>query len=142
MLNYPLHKAFYLINCSLNLSEVDGLMKIVLKVKKIVLAAVFLLAGCTDQQSATQIQPPPKHLEAAQAKAMQLCAGCHGPTGIGTTPLNPNLACQKKEYMVKQLQYYRNGSRSTHQPMTNIARLLSEEEVESISEWYSMTGCL
>ncbi|WBA85682.1 c-type cytochrome [Endozoicomonas sp. GU-1] len=117
-------------------------MKIVLKIKKIVPVAVFLLAGCTDQQSATQIQPPPQHLEAAQAKAMQLCAGCHGPTGIGTTPLNPNLACQKKEYMVKQLQYYRNGARTTHQPMSNIARLISEEEVESISEWYSITGCL
>ncbi|WP_257264194.1 c-type cytochrome [Endozoicomonas sp. ONNA2] len=117
-------------------------MKITLNIKKIVLATVFLLAGCTDQQSTTQIQPPPKHLEAAQAKAMQLCAGCHGPTGIGTTPLNPNLACQKKDYMVKQLQYYRNGTRATHQPMSNIARLISEEEVESISEWYSITGCL
>lgn len=130
------------INRSINLSEVGGLMKTVLKIKKIVPVAVFLLAGCTDQQSATQIQPPPKHLEAAQAKAMQLCAGCHGPTGIGTTPLNPNLACQKKEYMVKQLQYYRNGARTTHQPMSNIARLISEEEIESISEWYSITGCL
>lgn len=117
-------------------------MKIAFKIKKIVLAAVFLLAGCTDQQPATQIQSPPSHLEAAQAKAMQLCSGCHGPTGIGTTPYNPNLACQKKEYMVKQLQYYRDGSRSTHKPMNNIARLLSEQEVESISEWYSITGCL
>ena len=125
-----------------NYSEVGALMKIALKIKKIVPAALFLLTGCTEQQSATQIQSPPKHLEAAQAKAMQLCAGCHGPTGIGTTPFNPNLACQKKEYMVKQLQYYRNGSRSTHKPMSNIARLLSEEEIESVSEWYSIIGCL
>lgn len=117
-------------------------MNIAFNIRIIALATLFLLAGCTDQQPAAQTQAPPKHLEAAQAKAMQLCAGCHGPKGIGTAPFNPNLACQKKEYMVKQLQYYRNGSRTTHQPMSNIARLLTEEEVESVSEWYSITGCL
>ncbi|WP_020580944.1 c-type cytochrome [Endozoicomonas elysicola] len=117
-------------------------MNIAFNIRIIALATLFLLAGCNDQQSALQTQAPPKHLEAAKAKAMQLCAGCHGPQGIGTAPFNPNLACQKKEYMVKQLQYYRNGSRTTHQPMSNIARLLTEEEVASVSEWYSITGCL
>lgn len=81
-------------------------------------------------------------LQEAKAKAMVLCAGCHGPEGIGTTNFNPNLACQKKAYMIKQLNAYRDGTRTTHPPMTNIARMLSEEEVESISEWYSQTGCL
>ena len=103
------------------------------------LPIILFLAGCSDFRATTEVLP--ERLEAARDRAMTLCSGCHGPTGIGTASYNPNLACQKKEYMVKQLNYYRDGSRNTHQPMNNIARLLSEEEVENISEWYSITGC-
>lgn len=110
--------------------------------RKLLPVTVLLLAGCTESDPGSNALAVPEHLETAKARAMQLCAGCHGPAGIGTAPYNPNLACQKKEYMVNQLNYYRNGSRTTHQPMSNIARLLTEDEVESISEWYSITGCL
>ena len=107
--------------------------------KFIAVTTLFLVAGCDQAPPA----PPElsQHLAEAKAKAMVLCAGCHGPEGIGTADFNPNLACQKKVYMVKQLRAYRDGTRTTHPPMTNIARMLSEEEVESISEWYSQTGC-
>ncbi len=98
----------------------------------------LLISACSDQ---APTMATPSHLTAAKAKAMQLCAGCHGPQGIGTAPFNPNLACQKKVYMVKQLNDYRNGSRTSHLPMANIAKMLSENEVDSISEWYSITGC-
>jgi len=114
-------------------------MKITLSGRAVLLLITVLFAGCNDFRATSQVIP--EHLEAARTRAMVLCSGCHGPTGIGTAPYNPNLACQKKEYMVKQLNYYRDGSRTTHQPMNNIARLLSEDEVESISEWYSITGC-
>ena len=101
--------------------------------------ALGLMTGC-DLNSSKQPELSPE-LKEAKAKAMVLCAGCHGPQGIGTADFNPNLACQKKVYLMKQLQFYRDGTRTTHPPMTNIARMLSEEEVETISEWYSITGC-
>ncbi len=107
-------------------------MKATMKV--ITLVTLFLLIGCS--RPGTQEATPP-HLEAAKARAMQLCAGCHGAKGIGTAPFNPNLACQKKDYLVSQLGYYRDGTRTTHKPMSNIAKLLTEEEVHGISEWYS-----
>ena len=103
------------------------------------LPIILFLSGCSDFRSPTEVLP--ERLEAARDRAMALCSGCHGPAGIGTASYNPNLACQKKEYMVKQLNYYRDGSRTTHQPMSNVARLLSEDEIENISEWYSITGC-
>ena len=98
----------------------------------------LLISGCDPAPSPPELS---QQLADAKAKAMVLCAGCHGPEGIGTADFNPNLACQKKVYMVKQLNAYRDGTRTTHPPMTNIARMLSEEEVVSISEWYSITGC-
>ena len=109
--------------------------------RKFLLALFYLgiLPGC-DSNAPEQVELT-QELADAKAKAMVLCAGCHGPEGIGTADFNPNLACQKKVYLVKQLQYYRDGTRATHPPMTNIARMLSEEEVETISEWYSITGC-
>ena len=116
-------------------------MKITVQTRQIAILFILFLTGCTDPFSDTHSQVPPDHLKASQSKALQLCAGCHGPTGIGTASFNPNLACQKKEYMVKQLNYYRDGSRTTHRPMSNIAKLLTDEEVEFISEWYSITGC-
>ena len=99
----------------------------------------LMLTGCFEDKPAKTALPV--KLQEAKAKAMVLCAGCHGPEGTGTADFNPNLACQKKVYMVKQLRFYRDGTRATHPPMTNIARMLTEEEVDAISEWYSVTGC-
>lgn len=106
--------------------------------KFITIILLILAGGCDTSIPEPELSPA---LQEAKAKAMVLCAGCHGPEGIGTADFNPNLACQKKIYMVKQLNAYRDGTRTTHPPMTNIARMLSEEEVENISEWYSQTGC-
>ena len=101
----------------------------------------LLLGGCFFEDTPNKQPVLTPELEAARNKAMVLCSGCHGPEGIGTADFNPNLACQKKVYMVKQLKDYREGRRSNHIPMVNIARMLSEEEVELISEWYSLVGC-
>ena len=101
----------------------------------------LFLGGCVFEEPAKPGPPLSEELAAARDKAMVLCAGCHGPEGIGTADFNPNLACQKKVYMVKQLRDYREGRRENHIPMVNIAKMLSEEEVESISEWYSQVNC-
>ncbi|WP_252177085.1 c-type cytochrome [Endozoicomonas sp. 4G] len=103
-----------------------------------------LMAGCDLSGSKNSefrpVEMTPR-LEAAKNKALTLCSGCHGPDGIGTADFNPNLACQKKAYMVKQLNDYRDGLRGNHIPMVNIARMLTEEEVDAISEWYSLQRC-
>ncbi|KAA3632403.1 MAG: cytochrome c4, partial [Proteobacteria bacterium] len=47
----------------------------------------------------------------ATAKAKAVCAGCHGPNGISTNPMWPNLAGQKDQYLVKAMKEYRDGAR-------------------------------
>ncbi|WP_051785810.1 c-type cytochrome [Endozoicomonas numazuensis] len=118
-----------------------------MKKKVWLLSSLFtaaLLTGCdlsgdkSPEFRAIEMTP---RLEAAKNKALALCSGCHGPYGVGTADFNPNLACQKKMYMVKQLNDYRNGQRNNHIPMVNIAKMLTEEEVDAISTWYSLQRC-
>jgi cytochrome c553 len=108
------------------------------KIITIALISVFLLNGCFYDEK-PQGSDLPEHLQQAKRKALRMCAGCHGDTGIGTSPTIPNLAMQKKEYMIQQLTLYKKGKRNTHPPMSNIAKMLTDEEIQAISEWYSNT---
>ena len=110
--------------------------------RRIALSLIVLFtAACTDQKPNRPAIKMTPELTAARDRALQLCAGCHGPEGIGTADFNPNLACQKQFYMVKQLNDYREGKRTNHPPMTAISRMLSPQEVNSISLWYSLQDC-
>ncbi|MCW7554453.1 c-type cytochrome [Endozoicomonas gorgoniicola] len=103
--------------------------------------SILLLSGCSEPVSESPEISLSPQMQAARNKALVLCAGCHGPEGIGTADFNPNLACQKQVYLAKQLRDYREGRRSNHIPMVNIAKMLTEEEVDSISLWYSQLNC-
>jgi len=74
--------------------------------------------------------------KAATDKAKTLCAGCHGPEGISTNPLWPNLAGQKEQYLVKAMKDYREGSRSDP-TMAPLAQTLSDKEIEDLAAYYS-----
>ena len=58
---------------------------------------------------------------------------------LGTEVNQPpvaNIGGQQKQYLMKQLNAYRAGERE-HAQMTIIARMLSDEDVDNVSEWYS-----
>ena len=73
---------------------------------------------------------------AAKGKAETLCAGCHGPDGISTNPLWPNIAGQKEQYLVKAMQEYRSSARPDPN-MAAIAQGLSDEEIEDLAAYYA-----
>ena len=73
--------------------------------------------------------------QAGRAKA-QLCSTCHGPTGISVTPDAPHLAGQPLIYLVAQLRAYRSGARK-HEVMAVIAKTLTDDDISSISAWFS-----
>ena len=64
------------------------------------------------------------------------CVGCHGANGISANPLWPNLAGQKRAYLVKQLKAFRDGSRSDPM-MTPMAKPLSNADIENLAAYYS-----
>ncbi len=68
--------------------------------------------------------------------AKTLCAGCHGPDGISTNPIWPNLAGQKAEYTAIQLRAYRDGTRSDPN-MSGLAAPLSDAQIQALAEYYA-----
>lgn len=74
-------------------------------------------------------------VEAGQARAVT-CAACHGPEGRSVNPQWPSLAGQNAPYIVKQLQAYKEGSR-TDPLMTAQAQGLSEEDMRNLAVYYA-----
>jgi len=62
------------------------------------------------------------------------CAACHGQNGIGIIPLYPNLAGQKREYLIAQLRAFRDGSRK-NPIMSPMAVHLSDADIENVAAY-------
>ena len=75
-------------------------------------------------------------LMAGKAKAEATCQVCHGIDGRATVPMAANLSGQQKQYIIAQLEAYRSGKRR-HEQMNIIAKMLSDEDIENVAEWYS-----
>jgi cytochrome c553 len=75
-------------------------------------------------------------LAAGKAKAQAVCQTCHGLDGRATVPMTANLSGQQKEYIIAQLEEYRSGKRK-HEQMAIIAKMLSDDDIENVAEWYS-----
>jgi cytochrome c553 len=64
------------------------------------------------------------------------CAGCHGPVGISSNPMWPNLASQKEGYLVKQMKAFRDGTRKDPL-MVPMAKPLSDKDIDNLAAYYS-----
>ena len=62
------------------------------------------------------------------------CAACHGADGNSGTPGYPKLSQQHPEYLVKQLQEYKEGKRK-NAIMQGFAATLSTQDMKNIAYW-------
>lgn len=69
-----------------------------------------------------------------EARYTAVCAACHGADGNSGAPVNPKLAQQHPEYLVKQLQEFKSGKRPSP-IMQPIAQQLSDADMKNISAW-------
>ena len=74
-------------------------------------------------------------IAAGKARAA-ICAACHGTAGISPNDLWPNLAGQKKTYLVRQIKAFRDGDR-VDPMMAPMVRSLTDTDVENIAAYYS-----
>jgi cytochrome c553 len=72
---------------------------------------------------------------AGKVKAAQ-CTACHGAKGISPMGLYPNLAGQKEQYLAKQINDFRSGSRKDPTMQAMVAAL-SDDDVANISAFYA-----
>jgi cytochrome c553 len=69
-----------------------------------------------------------------EASFTAVCASCHGADGNSGTPVNPKLAQQHPEYLVKQLQEFKAGKRK-NPVMQGFAAALSDDDMKNIAYW-------
>jgi len=96
--------------------------------KVLVVAAVIAGVGAFSSVNAADAA-------AGKAKAA-VCAACHGAAGISASPLWPNLAGQKDQYMIKQLKAFKDGTRKDPL-MSPQAAALSDADMENLAAYFS-----
>ncbi len=77
---------------------------------------------------------------AAGKKKAAMCIACHGEDGIGKHQTWPNLAGQKKEYLISQMKAYRDGARKNDM-MTPMMVGLSNKDIVNLAVYYSSLSC-
>ena len=79
-------------------------------------------------------------LKVGKEKVQTICSACHGLDGVaasgGNSVIIPNLTAQHKDYLIAKLKDYKSG-KVNHPQMTIIAQMLTDDEIEYVSEWYS-----
>ena len=105
-----------------------------------VLAVPAMSAFANDEKAppaaapAVAAAPAKPDLTQGSAKFAAVCAACHGADGNSGTPANPKLAQQHPEYLVKQLQEFKNGKRPSP-VMQGFAAQLSDSDMKNIAYW-------
>ena len=77
---------------------------------------------------------------AAGKEKSAVCAACHGGTGISPTPVWPNLAGQKEQYLIAQLKAFKDGTRQNAQ-MSPMTTGLSDEDMANLAAYYASLSC-
>lgn len=81
---------------------------------------------------------PPVVAEATPTeKTVQtVCAACHGPDGNSVVTLNPKLAGQSSDYLLKQLTNFKEGTRA-NAVMGGLVANLTPEEMKNLAVYFS-----
>jgi cytochrome c553 len=95
----------------------------------------FAALICSLALAATaQAQTLKPDLGAGSATYGQMCVACHAADGNSATPVNPKLAGQHPEYLLKQLQEFKTGKRA-NAVMSGMVAGLSDQDMVNIAFW-------
>jgi cytochrome c553 len=105
------------------------------QVAHVALAAATILMA-SEAFAATEGAPAGPDLAKGQAISAQVCAACHTADGSRGAPVNPILAGQHPEYLVKQLTEFKSGKRE-NPIMKGMASPLSEDDIINVAAFYA-----
>jgi cytochrome c553 len=98
----------------------------------LLLAACLCLPGCLNKKTLGN--------DASLQATLQVCSTCHGFEGRSSSPVFPVLAGQQHDYLVTQLQTFRNKSRAdqnAHVYMWGVAANLDDAMIESVASYFA-----
>lgn len=84
--------------------------------------------------------PAVGNAQAGAAKAA-LCTACHGPKGISSNPLWPNLAGQQQTYLANQIKAFRDGQRTDVSMQPFVANLTDQDVADLAAHYASLSPC-
>ena len=96
--------------------------------------AAFTLTACGGTE------PQGGSADATVAGTVHVCSSCHGPEGRSISPTFPRLAGQQKDYLIAQLQAFRDKTRADPHAQTymwGMAARLSDPTIEGIAAYYA-----
>ena len=99
--------------------------------KKVSALAPLVLLGCLGASAALAAGSAEKGESKATA-----CTACHGPNGNSANPEWPVLAGQHEQYIHKQLQAFKSGTRK-NPLMTPMAMSLSDDDMADLGAYFS-----
>jgi cytochrome c553 len=114
--------------------------------KKILATIIFAATYFVGITFAVANEPAPKAaiapeptkaelLARGQQIAGAVCVACHGLDGMSPIPNNPNIAGMPPQYIAKQLQHYKDGTRK-NAIMAGMAAGLSPADMKALGEYY------
>jgi cytochrome c553 len=98
------------------------------------MAASTLSASAAEGAPAAPQKAAKPDLVQGEAKYTAVCAACHGADGNSAVPAQPKLSQQHPEYLLKQLQEFKEGKRK-NPIMQGFAAQLSDADMRNISYW-------
>jgi len=96
------------------------------------LSAAFVAGSALAAGPAPQAAKP--DLAKGEAIYSAACVACHAADGNSGTPVNPKLAQQHPEYLLKQLQEFKSGKRA-NAVMSGMVAGLSNDDMRNIAYW-------
>jgi cytochrome c553 len=123
------------LNCLKFILELFGVVMRVVFAFILALNLVALPTIAAEKLAKVAVKPT-ANPENGQQVAQNVCAACHGGDGNSTISLNPKLAGQHPEYLLKQLTNFKEGKRA-NAVMAGMVANLSKEDMQSLAKYYA-----
>lgn len=95
-----------------------------------------LVFSATKAAAKVETAAPVANKQTADQIVQGVCAACHGADGNSAISLNPKLAGQHPEYLLKQLNNFKEGKRA-NAVMSGMVANLTPEDMQNLAAYFS-----
>ena len=93
-------------------------------------------AEMSAENKAPEVPAEAKPVSSAEATVKAVCSACHGADGNSAIALNPKLAGQHPEYLLKQLTNFKEGKRA-NVVMGGMVANLTPEDMKGLAAYFA-----